>query len=291
MKLSSIYKSAVKFGIAHDPRKKNDIRCFEDTAVLYGNPNTEVKKALVGIDIEVAELLLANELRRQQGLDLVIAHHPEGHAFAALFKVMRLQVDILKKIGVPEKVAQELLEERQREVERRLLPANHNRAVDAAKLLNMPFMCMHTPADNHVFSFVGALMKKEKPKTVQDVVDLLMSVPEYKAAVKDGIGPKIIMGSPSRQAGGILVEMTGGTEGHKDVYDKIYKKGVRTLICMHLSEDHFKKVKDANLNVVIAGHISSDTLGLNLLLDNIEREAKEKLTILDCSGFRRVKRN
>lgn len=57
---------------------------------------------------------------------------------------------------------------------------------------------------------------------------------------------------------------------------------------MHLSEEHFKKVKDANLNVVIAGHISSDTLGLNLLLDKIEKE--EKFETISCSGFRRIRR-
>jgi putative NIF3 family GTP cyclohydrolase 1 type 2 len=82
--------------------------------------------------------------------------------------------------------------------------------------------------------------------------------------------------------------MTGGTEGSKDMFDKMYKLGIRTLVSMHLSEEHFKKVKDANLNVVIAGHISSDTLGLNLLLDRIEKE--EKLEIINCSGFRRIRR-
>ena len=58
---------------------------------------------------------------------------------------------------------------------------------------------------------------------------------------------------------------------------------------MHLSEEHFKKVKDANLNVVIAGHISSDTLGLNLLFDRIEKE--EALQIIGCSGFTMIRRN
>ena len=87
------------------------------------------------------------------------------------------------------------------------------------------------------------------------------------------------------------MEMTGGTEGNKDVYDKLYKTGVRTLVSMHLSEDHFKKVKDANLSVVIAGHISSDTLGLNLLLDRIEKQAKQTFQTLDCSGFNRIRRN
>jgi hypothetical protein len=83
--------------------------------------------------------------------------------------------------------------------------------------------------------------------------------------------------------------MTGGTEGSKDVFDKLYCAGVRTIVAMHLSEEHFKKVKDANLNVVIAGHISSDNLGLNLLLDRIEKV--EPLQFIGCSGFTRIKRN
>jgi hypothetical protein len=58
---------------------------------------------------------------------------------------------------------------------------------------------------------------------------------------------------------------------------------------MHLSEEHFKKVKEANLNAVIAGHISSDTLGLNLLLDKIEKI--EPFQVTACSGFTRIKRS
>ena len=91
--------------------------------------------------------------------------------------------------------------------------------------------------------------------------------------------------------GKILVEMTGGTEGSHDVFDKLYKAGVRTLVSMHLSEEHFKKVKDANLNVVIAGHISSDTLGINLILDRLEREAQYAFQTINCSGFNRIRRD
>ncbi|MFH0790561.1 MAG: NGG1p interacting factor NIF3, partial [Candidatus Omnitrophota bacterium] len=122
-----------------------------------------------------------------------------------------------------------------------------------------------------------------------DIIEILSGIPEYKAAADDLAGPRVILGAPNRTAGRILVEMTGGTEGSGQVYDRLYKTGIRTLISMHLSEDHFKKVKDANLNVVIAGHISSDTLGLNLLLDNLEKE--ENFSITACSGFRRFKRN
>jgi putative NIF3 family GTP cyclohydrolase 1 type 2 len=198
---------------------------------------------------------------------------------------------MLVKVGIPKTVAQALVEERKREVERKVLAFNHLRSVDAARLLDMPFMCMHTPADNHASSFIQRLMDKEKPKKVEDIVDILKEIPEYKEAIKELSGPRIILGNPKRTVGKIFVEMTGGTEGSKDVFDKLYKKGVRTLVSMHLSEEHLKKVKDANLNVVIAGHISSDNLGLNLLLDRIEKEAKERFQIISCSGFRRVKRN
>jgi len=289
MKLSRLYSQAIKYGIKNDPRKIGKISGYEDSAILFGDPDTEIKKVLVGIDIEVGELLLADNIRSKQGLDLVISHHPEGSAYASLYKVMRLQVDVLRQIGIPENVAQGLLEERQREVERKILPNNHSRAVDAARLLKLPFICLHTPADNHVFSFITATMRKEKPRTVRDIVDILMTIEEYKQAARCEVGPRIIAGSPNRPAGNILVEMTGGTEGPRDIYDKLYKKGIRTLVSMHLSEEHFKKVKDANLNVIIAGHISSDTLGLNLVLDNIEKE--ERLEVLACSGFRRVRRN
>lgn len=289
MKLLPLYQQVVKLGIEHDPRKKSQIKNFEDTAILYGNPDREIKKILVGIDIEVGELLLADRIRSLEGLDLVISHHPQGQAYASLFKVMRLQIDILEKLGMAKKVAEELLEERQREVERKILPNNHFRSVDAARLLDLPFMCIHTPADNHVFYFLTKLVRKEKPKMVQDIIDILMTIAEYKTAARQQVGPRVILGSPNRLVGKIFFEMTGGTEGSHDAYAKLYKKGIRTLISMHLSEEHFKKVKDAKLNVIIAGHISSDTLGLNLLLDNLERE--ERFQILSCSGFQRFKRN
>ena len=289
MRLSRLYNLVVKFARDRDPRQKARIASYADTAILYGNPDAQIRKILVGIDIEAAELLLADRIRKEQGLDLVISHHPEGKAYASLYEVMQLQVDVLKGAGISEEVAQQLLEERKQEVERKILSQNHTRPVDAARLLDLPFMCMHTPADNHAFWFVQRLMKREKPKTVQDIVGILMDIPEYKLAAKNNAGPRIILGSPRRPVGKIFLEMTGGTEGPRDVFDKLYKSGVRTFISMHLSDEHFKKVKDANLNVVIAGHISSDTLGLNLLLDRLEKE--EVFQVLGCSGFNRIRRN
>jgi putative NIF3 family GTP cyclohydrolase 1 type 2 len=291
MKLGTFYDCALKFGKQFDPRKdKQSIGRYPDTAILFGDPAIRVKKILVGIDIEVAELLLADRLRTQQGLDLVVSHHPEGKALASLYEVMALQVDVLVSLGLKRRVAEEYLCERIREIERRVLPTNHTRAVDAARLLHMPFMCVHTPADNHVAYFLHSLFARKKPANLKEVAVILGELDEYKDAITKNAGPKIIAGSPSRPAGKIFVDMTGGTEGSKDVFESLHAKGVRTIVAMHLSEEHFKKVKDAHLNVIIAGHISSDTLGLNLLLDNIERVSGEQFAVVCCSGFRRVRR-
>jgi putative NIF3 family GTP cyclohydrolase 1 type 2 len=288
VKLSHFFNQIVKFGKSRDPRGPSRVATFQDTALLYGKPNAEIKKIMVGIDIDIGELLLADKIRKEDGLDLVVAHHPEGWAWAEFYKVMQLQVSMLEKIGIGKKAAQELLDERMREVERRVMPANHMRSVDAARLLDMPFICAHTPADNHVNYFLRKLLDKEKPKKLGDIIDILEGVPEYKAAMKENTGPRIILGNPRRPVGKIFLEMTGGTEGSIKVFDKFYKRGIRTLVSMHLSEEHFKKVKDANLNAIIAGHISSDTLGINLLLDRLEEE--EKFETVNCSGFRRYRR-
>ena len=83
--------------------------------------------------------------------------------------------------------------------------------------------------------------------------------------------------------------MTGGTEGAKDIFQSLVNSGVNTVIAMHLSEDHRKEAEKHHLNVVIAGHISSDNLGINLMLDEIQK--KDTLNVIPCSGFWRYSRN
>jgi putative NIF3 family GTP cyclohydrolase 1 type 2 len=64
--------------------------------------------------------------------------------------------------------------------------------------------------------------------------------------------------------------------------------GVSTIVGMHMTEEHLANAKKASLNVVIAGHISSDVLGLNLMLDEVEKT--ERLDYVCVSGFNRIRR-
>jgi putative NIF3 family GTP cyclohydrolase 1 type 2 len=244
---------------------------------------------LVGIDIEVGEVLLADRLREKgEKVDLLLSHHPEGMALANFFNVMYMQVDILNRIGVPVNIAESLMSERIKEVERKISPVNHMRAVDAARFLDIAFMSCHTPADNCVTSYLQNLMDKKKPETLGDIMDILKAIPEYRASATENSPPKILRGKDSGRAGKVFVDMTGGTEGSKNIFSKLSQAGVSTLICMHLGEEHFKKASEEHMNVIIAGHIASDNIGLNLILDELEK--KGSLKILSCSGFRRFTR-
>jgi putative NIF3 family GTP cyclohydrolase 1 type 2 len=64
-------------------------------------------------------------------------------------------------------------------------------------------------------------------------------------------------------------------------------QGVETIICMHLTEKAIDRCRDIGLNVISTGHMSSDSVGLNLLCDTLEKEGVE---IVPVSGFVRVPR-
>jgi len=318
MKLEQLYRKAVKIGIENDLRGKEEIKKilneekekfdslkkdeleyydkdrlfnpFSDSRVLNGELNTEVKKVIVGIDMETGEMLLTYLLNKDLGqkIDLIIAHHPEGYALAQLYDVMKLQADLMASYGINISVAEQLMEKRISEIERRLMPVNHTRAVDAAKVLGIPMMCIHTPADNCVTNYLKKTFEKQKPYKLKDLIKILKNIPEYKKSAKLQVPPKIVSGSENSKCGKIYIDMTGGTEGSKEIFEKYANSGVSTLVGMHLSEEHLENAKKAKLNVVIAGHISSDVLGLNLLFDEIEKE--EKLEFVGISGFERMRR-
>ncbi len=316
MKLREIYELAIQKGIDNDPRGREKVEKilakakkkydemkeeerdefdrerltnpYSDSRILFGDPEKEIKRALVGIDMEIGEVMLADRLgEKGSPVDVVISHHPEGKALAALHDVMHLQEDVLADIGVPINVAEGLMSSRINEVKRNLLPLNHNRAVDAARVLGIPLMSIHTPADNHVATFLQNLMDEKQPETLGDVVKLLKTLPEYAQAVKYNAGPFILVGNKGRRTGKIMVDMTGGTSGSQDAYAKLVQAGVGTLITIHMGEKHRQEAEKNHINVIIAGHMASDSLGMNLLLDEIESRGVEIIPVAGLIRHRR----
>ena len=259
---------------------------FSDTRIMIDKPNQIVKKVMVGIDITLAEFFLAKQMG---DIDLIIAHHPQGKGLADLSDVMESQIEVLHKYGVPINVAQNLVNERISEVARGVHAANHYKTIDSAQYLNIGFINVHTPADNLAAKYLFDLFNKKKCEYVDDVIKELKEIPEYQEAIKLGFGPKLFAGKESNFTGKIAVtEITGGTEGSKDIYEKMANAGIGTILAMHQSEEHRHNAQKAHINVVIAGHMSSDSLGMNLYIDELE---KKGIQVVPVSGFMRNSRN
>ena len=316
MQLQEIYALAIEMGMEADPRGRAEaektlqkakktyekldaedqpffdqdmlINPYGDTRILNGEPTAEIHTLIAGVDMELNELLLTDRLNQQgAGIDLVLAHHPEGRALLNLPNVMDLQPLAFAGAGVQLNVAESLMEGRSREVATSVGVSNYNRTVDAARLLGLNMMCVHTPCDNQVNTFLTRLMEQEAPETVGDVCKLLRTIPEYAIAAKNNNPALIVAGSPERSAGKVFVDMTGGTGGPKEYYRLLSEAGVGTVLCMHAGKDTIEVAKEAHISVVIAGHMPSDSLGINLFLDKVEAAG---VKILCCSGLTRVRR-
>ncbi len=317
MNIKEIYDLGIETGIENDPRgrkkiekllkkrkeqfsdlpKKKQVEFdksklndpYSDSGIHFGDTNREVKRVLVGIDIGVEEILLAKELERQgKKIDLIIAHHPEGKALTNLHEVMDIQTEVLSKAGMPENIAEGVLVDRIREVSRMIAPINHYKPVDAAKLLDIPLLNFHTPADNSVWNFVDKYISRKKPETVGEVIETLKEIPEFKEATKLNAGPTIFAGNDNSRAGKVVVSgMTGGTGGSEKIFERMSHYGIGTEIGMHLGEKHREEAAKHYINVVIAGHMASDSIGMNIIMDKLEKKGIE---IIPCSGFIRYSR-
>lgn len=317
MTLQEIYALAVQMGIKADPRKEEGIKRllermkkeyqelpekkkkyfdteslknpYSDTRILIGDPKKQVKKVLAGIDADASEVLLADRLNEKgMGIDVLISHHPSGGALASLHEVMDVQVDMFAEAGVPVNVAHALFEERKSYVKRRFGPLNHAQSVDAARLLNIPMLAIHTVWDNLGHTFMENYLKKRTFDTAGDVLEYINEIPEYVEAAKGKNAPFIASGSEKSRAGKIVVGFTGGTSASKELYVEMAKAGVGTLVEMHVPEDAILELRKLHINVIDCGHMAADSIGANLYLDELEKKGIE---VVPCSGLIRVKRS
>ncbi len=317
MTLQQIYELAIQMAIKADPRgvehvqklleknkksfdelpdkkkslfdKEQFTNPYSDSRILYGDPKREVKKVLAGIDAGVAEVLLADRLNEKgMHIDAVVSHHPSGHALASLYDVMDLQVDVYAKVGIPVNVAHALIQERKNIVQRRFAPLNHNQVVDAARLLQMPIIALHTIWDNLGDHFMRTYLEKEYFETVGDLLKYINEIPEFVESTKGKTGPNIVSGSEKSRAGKVVIFFTGGTNPSKEMYVEMAKAGVGTIVDMHMPEESLTELRKLHINVIDTGHMASDSIGANIFFDKLE---EKEIEVVPCAGFIRVKRS
>lgn len=243
-----------------------------DSGVIVAGDN--IQKIFAGIDMATPELLLARDL----GADLVFSHHPHtGEPDVLFHRVMERQIDKMVEVGIPINRAQKALREQMAKIERAHHSGNYDRVASAARLLNLPYLNLHMPVDIITENFLQSKLNTalaSKPKAVlQDVLSILLEIPEYAKALAK---PVIRVGGEKDYVGRVLVLMAGGTNGGEQVFRAYFEAGVGTIVCMHLPEDVRKAVIEQNFgNVIVAGHMASDSIGMNMVCAELEARGLE----------------
>ena len=238
----------------------------KDSATYVSGDN--IRKVLFGIDVGVSELLLAKQL----GCDAVIAHHPVGGTAAINFhQVFKRHIQQMVAAGVPLEDAEKVVAKKVEQLEVEAHTRNYAHAMDVAKLLKMPYMNIHTPLDE-----VGRKIMSEhinsrikKNSKLQEVVSALKELGEFKNAVTE---IKIRLGKPENPAGKVVVSHGAGTNGGYEIAKTYFKHGVGTVVYIHISAGDLEKLKAEGVgNLIVTGHIASDSVGINPLIKELKK--------------------
>lgn len=234
----------------------------------------QIKKILIGVDMENPEILLAKQL----GYDLVVSHHPKADTAVTEFhNVMERQIDKMVEYGVPINKAQKALSKKMNSVDISGHVSNYDRVSSFARLAGMPYMNIHMPADmigeRFLQKYLDEKFEQHPKRTLQDIVNAINELEIYKNALAS---PVIRCGGGSDYAGKIVVLYAGGTNGGADVYKSYFEAGVGTIVAMHAPEDVIKAVREQNIgNIIVAGHMASDSIGLNAIINAWEKKGLE----------------
>jgi len=249
-----------------------DLAGFEeipaDSEIYF--PGRNIRKALFGIDIGAAELVMA----KGQGYDAVIAHHPAGgRTRLDAWKVFEQHIDQMIEMGVPEAAAKEAVRKKAATLEIEAHSVNYDCLPSVARHLKMPFMNIHNPLDELGRQLVTDRIRKSiserKEATVADVVASINTLPEFQQALTE---VKVRHGALSNLAGKTVFSHAAYTNGGYEVAKTYYKYGVDTVIYIHISEPDLAKVRaDGVGNLIVTGHIASDSVGINPFIAELRR--------------------
>jgi hypothetical protein len=230
-------------------------------------PAKDVKRALFGIDVDAADLLVAKE----KGYDLVIAHHPTGgRAILDFPKVLSKHGDILTRHGVPSDAASSAVRELQEEREPRAHAENYDHLPSVARLIGIGLMCIHNPCDEIGRRVMDETLRARLPRDprVRDAIVALEGIPEFRAAETRIV---LRMGKTENTLGKWAVHHGAGTNGGVPVARAAFDHGIDTVFYIHIDAGALRRLwevygREGPKNLVVTGHLSSDSIGINVLV-------------------------
>jgi hypothetical protein len=248
-------------------------------------PREGVKRILLGIDIDRADLALAKD----KGFDLVLAHHPLN--WATFMDVMDRHETLMIGAGVPKERAKESSSENKASWEGMVDRRHAEQVVEElsalAKKFDIGLMNIHLPCDELGRRILQENADEIGPSAaVSTLIDRYTSLPEIEAA---GEGVTLVCGNKEAELGRTVVIHGAGVNGGYPVANALFETGVGTVVYIHLfSEEQEGRLKEESKgNLILTGHYGSDSLGINPLVDELERRGME---IHCCNKMVRVRR-
>ncbi|NPV88902.1 hypothetical protein HPY42_05300 [Coprothermobacteraceae bacterium] len=234
-----------------------------------------IRRVLFGIDIGVEELVWAKE----QGYDLVIAHHPPNAALA-YGQVFRRHVDFMVSWGIPKDEAEAAVADKLVDLQISSKTENFTRILGMARLLDMPFMNIHAPIDEITRKTIQSAVDKVLPAPMHRVVDVINALDPFPYSP---VKAEQIMGDPDLVVDRAPVLIGAFTNGGYDVAKVWYSHGIPALIYMHVNPADFRKIKSefSDKALVLTGHMPGDYVGALIFL----RELKKRGLQITCVGF------
>ena len=230
-------------------------------------PAKGVRRVLFGIDVDAADLLVAKE----KGYDLVIAHHPTGGSAVLEFpKVLAKHADILIRHGVPKVAAAAAIQELQEDREPRAHAENYDHLPSVARMIGIGLMCIHNPCDEIGRRVMDETLRARLPSNplVGDAMNVLDSIPEFKAAKTRIV---LRMGRADHLLGKWAVHHGAGTNGGVPVARAAFEHGIDTVFYIHIDAGALRRLwevygREGPKNLVVTGHLASDSIGINVLV-------------------------
>lgn len=244
-------------------------------------PGEDIETALVGIDLESPEVQLAHD----HGYDLALAHHPTGMSARLDFpEVFDTQVEFMTDHGVPEDVAEEAITDLRSRMDHGGHSSNYRHDPSVAELLDQPYLNTHLAPDEY-----GRRVFREVADELADgasageFVDALSEIPELDAAATD---VRLRVGDRENDLGEVAIHHAAGTNGGASVARAYFEHGVDTVLYIHVGAGDTAELREefdgAGKNLVVTGHIASDAIGMNAVIDALEERGVECDTISGC---------
>jgi hypothetical protein len=171
---------------------------------------------------------------------------------------------------VPRPVADAAVREMQEDRELRAHAENYDRLPSIARLLGIGLMCIHNPCDEIGRRVMDETLRaKLKPNPrVRDAIDTLYAIPEFQAA-KTRIAVR--MGKIDNPLGKWAVHHGAGTNGGLPVARAAFEHGIDTVFYIHIDAGALRRVwelfgREGSKNLVVTGHVASDSVGINELV-------------------------